>query len=385
MVRRIFANSLALRTMGQYSGAAKDPAPLANGTPLFAVGQCLRLVVLALLACTVSCARVQGGGPALPAHQEPIHFSSDGFTLAGTLYLPAGVGPYPAVVLFHGSGPQTRYEFEGHWFAEHGVAALTYDKRGVGESTGDFRSVPFMTLCDDGLAAIQLLKARRDIDPHRIGVWGLSQGGWLGPLAASRSSDVAFVIAVSGPGVSPGEQMLYFWASDLRDQGVPDRQVEEATAVRREVWNYMETGNGYERAKADLEHARTAPWYRQVKQQRDDLFSTLEIPEQLRRSSHRWFQQEAVYDPTVALRKLRVPSLFLFGEDDHTIPVADSVRIIRETLTQSGSRDFTIREFPKTDHAMFVRDAGGGRVRSDDYVKSMSDWLTAHHFSSAGR
>src|SRR5579859_3628637 len=176
MVGRIFSNSLVLRTTRQYSAAAKDPALLANGTPLFAAGHCLRLVVLALFASTVSCARVEGGGPALRARQEPIHFSSDGFTLAGTLYLPAGIGPHPAVVLFHGSGPQARYEFEGHWFAEHGVAALTYDKRGVGDSTGDFRSVPFMTLCDDGLAAIQLLKALRDIDPRRIGVWGLSQG-----------------------------------------------------------------------------------------------------------------------------------------------------------------------------------------------------------------
>ncbi len=216
----------------QSSRAAKGLAVLANGTRLFGVGQSL-----CLIACLSACALAQS----LPARQEAIHFSSDGFTLAGTLYLPAGAGPYAAVVLFHGSGAQPRYEFEGPWFAAHGVAALTYDKRGVGESTGDFRSIPFMTLCDDGLAGIQLLKARGDIDPKRIGVWGLSQGGWLGPLAASRSSDVAFVIAVSGPGVSPGEQMIYFWENDLRDRGVPERQVKEATALRREVWQYMET------------------------------------------------------------------------------------------------------------------------------------------------
>ena len=83
------------------------------------------------------------------------------------------------------------------WFAEEGVAAFAYDKRGVGESGGNFRTVPFMELCDDGLAAIAYLKSRDEIDPKRIGVWGLSQGGWLGPLAASRSADVSFVIAVS--------------------------------------------------------------------------------------------------------------------------------------------------------------------------------------------
>ncbi len=89
----------------------------------------------------------------------------------------------------------------GHWFAEHGVAALAYDKRGVNESTRDFRRVAFTDLAPDGLAAVAVLRARADIDPGRIGVWGLSQGGWLGPLAASQSKDVAFVIAVSGPGV----------------------------------------------------------------------------------------------------------------------------------------------------------------------------------------
>jgi uncharacterized protein len=80
-----------------------------------------------------------------------------------------------------------------------------------------------MELCDDGLGAIKYLKSRKEIDAKRIGVWGLSQGGWLGPLAASRSADVAFVIAVSGPGVSPGEQMIVYYANELREQGVDGR------------------------------------------------------------------------------------------------------------------------------------------------------------------
>jgi dienelactone hydrolase len=104
------------------------------------------------------------------------------------------------------------------WFATEGVTAFAYDKRGVGESGGDFRTVPFMDLCDDGLAAIAYLKSRDEIDPKRIGVWGLSQGGWLGPLAASRSADVSYVIAVSGPGVSPGEQMIVYYANELRSR-----------------------------------------------------------------------------------------------------------------------------------------------------------------------
>jgi len=311
-------------------------------------------------------------------HQESIRFHSDGFTLAGTLYMPNGAGPHPAVVLFHGSGPAGRLDVPAQWFARHGVAALTYDKRGVGESSGNWHDVPFMTLCDDGLAAIQLLKARPDIDKKRIGVWGLSQGGWLGPLAASRSNDIAFVIAVSGPGVSPGEQMIFFYLRELINGGMPKAQAEEASALRREVWTYMETGQGYERAKADLERAKSAPWYSVVSRQYDDLFHTLVTPAQRAGTSRRWFQPEAIYDPKPALRKLHVPALFIFGADDQLVPVPESVRIIRETLQQSRARDFSIHTIPNTGHAMFVARGDGDRVVSEEYLKIMADWLKEH-------
>src|SRR5262249_49857425 len=143
--------------------------------------------------------------------EEQVNFPSGSLSLAGTLVLPGEPGPYPAVFLFHGSGPQERDLSTARWFAGQGVAALAYDKRGVGGSTGDFRTGPFMDLCDDGLAAVAYLKSRKEINVRQVGVWGLSQGGWLGSLAASRSPDIAFVIAVSGPGVSPGEQMLVYY------------------------------------------------------------------------------------------------------------------------------------------------------------------------------
>ena len=117
-----------------------------------------------------------------------------------------------------------------------GVAALAYDKRGVGESTGDFRAVSFTDLATDGLAGVAWLKARGDINPKQIGVWGLSQGGWLGPLAASKSRDIAFVMAVSGPGVSPAEQMVFYYANELRARGMSDQDVDAASETRRKVW-----------------------------------------------------------------------------------------------------------------------------------------------------
>src|SRR5580704_18114584 len=215
--------------------------------------------------------------------EEAVHFVSGRIKLAGTLVLPAGSHSHPAVVLFHGSGAQKRDLFTARWFAEQGIAALAYDKRGVGDSTGNFRTVPFMDLCDDGLAAIAYLKSRKEIDTRRIGVWGLSQGGWLGPLAASRSADISFVIAVSGPGVSPGEQMLVYYANELRDRGVPEADVREADALRRDVWNYLFTGQGYEKARRELAAARGKRWFGEVNSQQDGLFGPLHKPSELDR------------------------------------------------------------------------------------------------------
>src|SRR5579871_4713474 len=113
------------------------------------------LAFLVLAACSNSASQTA-------AHREQVRFRSSDAALAGTLFLPATSGKHPAVVLFHGSGPQPRDSARAEWFAGFGIAGLAYDKRGVGQSTGDFRKVPFQSLVEDGLAGIAWLKARPD-------------------------------------------------------------------------------------------------------------------------------------------------------------------------------------------------------------------------------
>jgi uncharacterized protein len=337
------------------------------------------LVAIHLAACAHPASTPAQAASEKPAiGEEAVTFVSGNFTLAGTLFLPEAAKKHPAVVLFHGSAPQTRDLSTAHWFAEQGVAALAYDKRGAGESTGDFRAVPFMELSDDGLAAIAYLKSRPEIDAKRIGVWGLSQGGWLGPLAASRSTDVAFVIAVSGPGVSPGEQMIVYYANELRAQGTPENDVREASALRREIWTYMETGQDYQKTKADLEQARIKPWFARAKAQQDDSFAQLPTPEERTKPSGRsllWFGHEAVYDPVPALRALRVPALFLFGDQDQLIPVQESIAVLRRVQAEDPRHNFTIREFPNDDHGMHLVSAA--YTLDPEYLHTMQSWLHA--------
>lgn len=311
-------------------------------------------------------------------HEEEVRFRNGDVTLGGTLFLPAGSITHPAVVIFHGSGPQARDSFMGHWFADQGIACLTYDKRGVGESTGDFQKVAFPALVDDGLAAILFLRTRADIDAHRIGVWGLSQGGWLGPLAASRSKGVAFVIAVSGPGVSPGEQMIFYYANQLRDRGLSEPQVAEASDLRRQVWHYLSTGEGYDAASKALRRAESQLWFAAIQEQQDGLFHRTPVSGILKDSSLRerlWFKEEMNYDPRIALRKLTVPVLFVFGDQDRLVPVQTSIDIIRQTLTESGHRDFTIKTFPGADHGIRLVSFDGRGQFAPGYLQTMSNWV----------
>jgi dienelactone hydrolase len=327
----------------------------------------VRSAVITFLLCA-SCLRAI---PQIAVRQEQIKFSSGGATLAGTLFLPKQPGRHPAVVLFHGSGPEPRYSARAEWFAGIGIAALTYDKRGVGKSTGDFRKISFLELVEDGLAGIAFLKARGDIDARHIGVCGQSQGGWLGPLAASRSNDVTFVIAVSGPAVTPGEQMIFLYANDLRDQGFSETDVAEASTLRREVWNYLATGAGYGQVKPAIERAKTKRWYEAVRSQADNLIGSFEHDKTSRNSD--WFKSEMNYNPVATLRKLKAPALFLFGGDDRLVPVQESVKIVRQTLTETGRHDFTIKIFPGADHGLHV--PPGSMRLAPGYEETMKEWV----------
>jgi dipeptidyl aminopeptidase/acylaminoacyl peptidase len=125
------------------------------------------------------------------------------YTLSGTLLLPLTKGPHPAIVFLHGAGAEGRYasRFLAEHFARYGIAALVYDKRGVGKSTGDWKRSDFGDLAEDAIAGISFLQQRKEINPRQIGIYGHSQGGMIAPLIASRAKEVAFVISGAGSAV----------------------------------------------------------------------------------------------------------------------------------------------------------------------------------------
>jgi dienelactone hydrolase len=151
------------------------------------------------------------------------HNAEQDLELAGMLFVPPGTGPFPAVVMIHGSGTSVRdnawYLTLAHDLQQHGVVVLLPDKRGSEKSQGDWRSASLDDLATDTLAAVQYLKTQGAAPVGKIGVIGMSQGGWIAPLVANRSSDVAFIVSFSGAAVTPVEQLRYEEDHNLRQLG----------------------------------------------------------------------------------------------------------------------------------------------------------------------
>jgi dienelactone hydrolase len=286
--------------------------------------------------------------------------------LGGTLYLPAGKGPHPAVVFIHGSGPSTRenVRFFAELFARHGIAALAHDKRDVGGGAAEFARRD--QLVGDALAAVELLRARPDIDPARVGLWGGSLGGGLAARAAARSKSVAFIISVSGGGVSLAQFRDYQLANRLRARGFSETEVREAMGVVEELHEYARHGGkDRERMQAALDRAFERPWARAVLPRRapspDD--------------GEPWAQWSDL-DGSAVLdwERVNVPVLAVWGARDALVPVEPSAANIRAALERAGNRDVTIRVVPDADHNLMLPGAAPTDLPSQEYLDLMIDW-----------
>jgi pimeloyl-ACP methyl ester carboxylesterase len=299
-----------------------------------------------------------------------------GVTLVGELFLPEGQGPFSAVVFTHGAEPGERthrgYRSWAERFRSRGVAALIFDKRGVGDSEGQFVEAPDLEIpAADLLAWVELLAARDDIRGNRIGVLGWSQGGWIGPLAASKSDKVSFVVAISGPGVSPLEQNIYDKTNQFEATGAPAEQVQQFNRVVRLVWTYLATGADRAAAQEAWDAVKDQPWFKDYFRgapmgDRDEL---LQDPRLLS------FAEHNAYEPVPVLERLRVPMLAVFGGADRIVPVEESVAAMREAFARGGNTGLTVWVFPGANHGVAVRNPEGGWSPAQGYHAFVVDWV----------
>lgn len=299
-----------------------------------------------------------GDAPPPPFRPERVEVQSGDVALGGELLVPAGDGPHPAVVLIHGTGRQTReeWQFVGATFARAGVAALLYDKRDVGRDPDGMDLVSLDELAGDAVAAVELLRARDDVRGDAIGLWGISQGGWVAPLAAARSP-VAFVIGVSAPGVTYAEVNRFAVANRLRARGFSDADVGECDAALKQLDAHVRAGDDPAAMQARLDELRTRPWF---------AISTLpsRVPGPAERSTRlRW--RDLDRDPAASWRRIRSPVLLVYGDRDAIVPVQPSIDRIRAALAKAGNDRITVQLFAGADHEL---------QRAPGYLELLTDW-----------
>lgn len=210
---------------------------------------------------TFSIRRVDAKPPTFK--QEEVSFRNGDVTLSGTLLLPLTKSIHPAVVFLHGAGSEGRYgaRFLAEYFTRYGIAALIYDKRGVGKSTGDWKRSDFSDLAGDAIAGIHFLQQRSEINPKQIGLYGHSQGGMIAPLTASRSRDVAFIISGAGSAVPVYESEINSVTNQVRVKGISGDELAEATEFVKMWVNVMRTGQGWEQFDSAIEKVRGTKWF----------------------------------------------------------------------------------------------------------------------------
>ncbi len=340
--------------------------------------------LLGLVWSACSLAKDGGGGARVPwsapasvkVLEEARTFENGSSKLSGTLYLAKGCKPQSAIVVTHAAGAPLRdfplYQHLKQMLPALGVAVFVYDRRGSGESGGDLKTSDYALLADDAIAAVRMLKADARIDSRRVGIWGLSQGGWLALLAASRSAEPAFIISASAPLVSPDVQMMFRSINALRVHGYSQADIEQMMATRQAVDDYMR-GRG-ERATAQrlVDAAKDKPWFKL-------LYMGETVGD---RATSRW-RKEIEFDPLRTLEGIKVPALVIYGALDPVVPVATSVERLR-----AEHPEFDVVVVADADHAMQVSvpvqvQMDPARTheeapQSAEYFAILASWLTRH-------
>ena len=319
------------------------------------------LVVVFLLLALCGRAVAQHSAPsadapaAAVAGGRDVAFRNGDVELRGTVLLPSGAGPFPAVVFLHGSGPQVRGGFErfAKEFASLGIASLYYDKRGAGESKGSWMTSSLEDLANDAVAAVNHLKTMKEIDASRIGFWAVSQGGWVAPLAASKVPGTAFLVAVSGGGVTPRESEMFAYRGHFKKMGLSAADTTHAVAILDSYFRYLATGKDRDKVVLQLDAVRKgtlAP----LAEHLDKI-----LPSEATQPAWAWV---ATHDPGVTIAQLTCPVLLLFGDRDTEQPADIAAAKWREALAKGGNDRATIVTFPGADHTIRVRPAavGGG-------------------------
>jgi pimeloyl-ACP methyl ester carboxylesterase len=324
-----------------------------------------------------------------PYKEEEITFPNGNskISLAGTLTLPRGQGPFPAAVLLSGSGPYDRDEsIVGHRpflvLADHltrkGIAVLRFDKRGIGKSTGDYANATTEDFAGDAEAALAYLKTRKEIDPKKVGLIGHNEGGMIAPLVAAHSSDPAWIVLLAGPGLKGEDTLLLQSELILKTAGVNDDQIAKTREFNKQTYALVRQEKNTTALQAKLSDLV----------QSSGMSASLPpaaLQSQVRLMVSPWFRFFLDYDPVPTLQKTLCPVLALNGEKDLQVAPKENLAKIQKALQDGGNKDFQTTELPGLNHLFQHGPTGspteyGGiqETMAPEALNAVSDWVVKH-------
>jgi len=306
--------------------------------------------------------------------EREIRFESEGIELVGTLHIPTGAEEGPAIVVTHGAALGERgtplYQQIAELMPALGYSVFVYDRRGSGESEGeDPAGRHFEELSKDAASALDAISREPEVDPDRIGIWGLSQGGWIAMKAANRS-DAAFVISVAAPLTTTRFQMMALTRNYMKIGGYDDEARGQAAEVRQVVSAFIQGDASRDETIEKLEWAEQQSWFEHLYFPPTEEY--MPMLEEARADS------VTPWDPVDALVQIDVPILFMLGGEDFDIPVPETLDIL-DSLPEQENLELVV--IPGADHLMVeINEPVIGEERkmvsdSPAYFLAMGHWL----------
>lgn len=358
----------------------------------------LRLALAALM--TVGSAWAQA------YREQEVSIANGPIILSGTLTLPNSAGPFTALILISGSGPQDRDEaipqIPGYkpfaWIADHltkaGYAVLRYDDRGTGKSSGNFAASTSADFATDAEAVLGYITSRPEINPQKVGLFGHSEGGLIAAMISARNPKVAFVISMAGPGVRGYELLLVQLERVLKASNTPQDQIVKMMADQRKSLDLILTKDwkGLEERMYPvvLEQLRALP--EDKRKALGDLEAAARVQTQQGvEATKGWLAFFVAYDPGQDWAGVKVPVLALFGGLDVQVDVRQNRIALETALARAGNKNLTVRVFEEANHLFQAAKTGSPEEYVSlpmqfvsGFLQSITDWLNQHFPAKQG-
>jgi pimeloyl-ACP methyl ester carboxylesterase len=323
-------------------------------------------------------------------NEEQVEYKNEdaAIKIAGTLTYPKSGGPFPAVILLTGSGPQNRdEEVFGHklflvladYLTRQGIAVLRADDRGVGGTTGSFKGSTTGDFADDALAGIQYLRSRKKINPNQIGLVGHSEGGMMAPIAASKSRDVSFIVLIAGPGIRFSDVVLFQKELKWKKAGMSKEDL-----ILHRTWHNNVADIVIKDINDDAVRDEIRALYSNLSEEKKSRLK--KTPESLEGEINSqldpWRRYASKYNAESILSKVQCPVLAINGSKDMQVIAGKNLNAIKKALKAGGNKNYMIKELQDLNHLLQTADTGEeseytkiDETMSPAAMKIIADWI----------